>query len=40
MSQNFLAKIDALYQQFQAHDQAHSDRLKRYRNIEPESAEL
>ncbi len=40
MSQSFLAKIDALYQQFQAHDQAHSDRLKRYRNIEPESAEL
>ena len=40
MSQNFLAKIDALYQQFQAHDQAYSDRLKRYRNIEPESAEL
>ncbi|MDY6525250.1 O-methyltransferase [Acinetobacter faecalis] len=40
MSQKFLAKIDALYQQFQAHDQAHSDRLKRYRNIEPESAEL
>ena len=40
MTQNFLAKIDALYQQFQAHDQAHSDRLKRYRNIEPESAEL
>ena len=40
MSQSFLAKIDALYQQFQAHDQAHSDRSKRYRNIEPESAEL
>ena len=40
MSQNFLAKIGALYQQFQSHDQAHSDRLKRYRNIEPESAEL
>ena len=40
MSLEFLAKIDVLYQQFQAHDQAYSDRLSRYRNIEPESAEL
>lgn len=40
MSQKFLTKIGALYQQFQAHDQVHSDRLSRYRNIEPESAEL
>ncbi len=40
MSLEFLAKIDVLYQHFQAHDQAYSDRLSRYRNIEPESAEL
>ena len=40
MGLEFLAKIDVLYQHFQAHDQAYSDRLSRYRNIEPESAEL
>ncbi|OTG86058.1 methyltransferase [Acinetobacter sp. ANC 4558] len=37
---NFLSKIETLYQQFKTHDATQSDRLNRYRNIEPESAEF
>ena len=32
--------VDSLYAQNQAHDSAQPDRLQRYRNLEPESAEL
>lgn len=38
--EEFLTQVNALYQQFQAHDAQQSDRLNRYRNIEPESAHL
>lgn len=38
--EEFLKQVNALYQQFQAHDAQQSDRLNRYRNIEPESAHL
>ena len=34
----FLQYMQTLYQQFSAHDAAQSQRLARYRNIEPESA--
>ncbi|OTG90809.1 O-methyltransferase [Acinetobacter sp. ANC 3813] len=37
--EEFLTQVDRLYQQFQAHDAQQSDRLQRYRNIEPESAQ-
>ena len=37
---NFLSKIENLYQQFKQHDAEKTDRLERYRNIEPESAQL
>ena len=32
--------VSDLYQKFTSHDAQHTDRLKRYRNIETESAEL
>lgn len=37
---NFESYITALYQQFSEHDALQGDRLKRYRNIEPESAQF
>ncbi|MFW1753339.1 O-methyltransferase [Acinetobacter wanghuae] len=37
---NFECYIHDLYLQFCEHDATHSDRLKRYRNIEPESAQF
>ena len=40
MTSDFLAKINNLYQQFKEHDATQTDRLYRYRNIEPESAEF
>ena len=40
LSDEFLAQANALYQDFQAHDALQSDRLQRFRNIEPESARL
>jgi predicted O-methyltransferase YrrM len=40
MTSDFLTKINNLYQQFKEHDVAQTDRLHRYRNIEPESAEF
>lgn len=40
LTEEFLAQADALYQSFQAHDALQSDRLQRFRNIEPESARL
>lgn len=39
ITEEFLVHVNALYQQFQAHDALQSDRLQRYRNIEPESAQ-
>lgn len=38
--QEFEAYMKDLYHQFTEHDAAHHDRLKRYRNIEPESAQF
>ncbi|MCW8040664.1 MULTISPECIES: class I SAM-dependent methyltransferase [Acinetobacter] len=38
--EEFLKQVNALYEQFQAHDAQQSDRLNRYRNIEPESAHV
>ena len=40
MTSDFLAKINNLYQEFKEHDATQTDRLYRYRNIEPESAEF
>ena len=40
MCQNFSSRMDVLYQKFKQHDAEQLDRLTRYRNIEPESAEL
>ena len=40
LTDEFLAQANALYQDFQAHDALQSDRLQRFRNIEPESARL
>ena len=40
MTSDFLTKINNLYQQFKEHDATQTDRLHRYRNIEPESAEF
>lgn len=37
---HFESYITALYQRFSEHDALHCDRLKRYRNIEPESAKF
>ena len=39
ITEGFLKQVNTLYQQFQAHDSQYSDRLQRYRNIEPESAQ-
>lgn len=38
LSPEFLKRIDALYQGFREFDASQSERLSRYRNIEPESA--
>lgn len=38
--ENFKDKIAQLYEQFQEHDKLQADRLTRYRNIEPESAQF
>lgn len=40
LSPEFRQKLDELYQSFSAFDATQSDRLMRYRNIEPESAEF
>jgi len=40
LTEEFLAQADALYQGFQAHDALQSDRLQRFRSIEPESARV
>ncbi|TCM66633.1 putative O-methyltransferase YrrM [Acinetobacter calcoaceticus] len=39
LSASFLDRIDALYRRFMQHDAQQSDRIKRYRNIEPDSAQ-
>jgi predicted O-methyltransferase YrrM len=39
ITEGFLKQVNTLYQKFQVHDSQHSDRLQRYRNIEPESAQ-
>ena len=39
LSVDFLQKVKVLYQQFSQFDATQADRLKRYRNIEPESAQ-
>lgn len=36
----FIQKIEKIYQEFKKYDASQSDRIARYRNIEPESAEL
>ena len=36
----FIQKIEKIYQEFKQHDASQSDRIARYRNIEPESAKL
>lgn len=38
LSTSFIDRINALYQSFIQHDAKQSDRIKRYRNIEPDSA--
>lgn len=38
LTPEFLSQVSALYTDFQAHDALQSDRLQRFRNIEPESA--
>lgn len=40
MSQQFKAKINDLYVSFKKHDLTQKDRLQRYRNIEPNSAQF
>lgn len=40
MNQEFITKIDKLYQCFIAYDAQQTDRISRYRNIEPESAQF
>lgn len=39
LSANFLDRITQLYRSFKQHDATQSDRVKRYRNIEPDSAQ-
>lgn len=38
LSTAFIDRINALYRSFMQHDATQSDRIKRYRNIEPDSA--
>ena len=38
LDQYFISKMHDIYAEFRAHDASQSDRLSRYRNIEPESA--
>ncbi|TCB36267.1 methyltransferase domain-containing protein [Acinetobacter sp. ANC 4910] len=40
MSQQFKARINDLYVSFKKHDVTQKDRLRRYRNIEPDSAQF
>ena len=40
LTREFEQKIEKIYQEFKQHDASQSDRITRYRNIEPESAEL
>ena len=40
LTREFVQKIEKIYQEFKQHDASQSDRITRYRNIEPESAEL
>ena len=40
MRAEFLSKVSALYQSFQEHDSTQADRIARFRNIEPESAQF
>ncbi|WEH96157.1 class I SAM-dependent methyltransferase [Acinetobacter johnsonii] len=40
MHAKFLSKVSALYQRFQEHDSTQADRIARFRNIEPESAQF
>ena len=40
MHAEFLSKVSALYQRFQEHDSTQADRIARFRNIEPESAQF
>jgi predicted O-methyltransferase YrrM len=40
MSQQFKARINDLYVSFKKHDLTQKDRLQRYRNIEPDSAQF
>ena len=40
MHAEFLSKVSALYQRFQEHDSTQTDRIARFRNIEPESAQF
>ena len=40
MRAEFLSKVSALYQRFQEHDSTQADRIARFRNIEPESAQF
>ena len=40
MRAEFLSKVSALYRHFQEHDSTQTDRIARFRNIEPESAQF
>ena len=40
MHAEFLSKVSALYHRFQEHDSTQTDRIARFRNIEPESAQF
>ena len=40
LSQQFEARINDLYESFKKHDATQKDRLQRYRNIEPDSAQF
>ena len=40
MYAGFLNKVSVLYQRFQTHDSMQADRIARFRNIEPESAQF
>jgi len=40
MHAEFLSKVSVLYQRFQEHDSTQADRIARFRNIEPESAQF
>lgn len=38
LDQYFISKMQDIYAEFKAYDASQSERLDRYRNIEPESA--